>query len=137
VSRCSSPRTPYSIVRLLPEIALKLSIRLPPTCDTARAEAALKAALEVDPPYRAQVAFDCDPPADGWNAPSPAPWLEQSRALASQRIYGQEVGYAGCGGTIPFMSMLGRQFPHTQFFVTGVSGPHANAHGPNEFLHVD
>ena len=36
-----------------------------------------------------------------------------------------------------FMGMLGEQFPKTQFFITGVLGPHANAHGPNEFLHID
>jgi acetylornithine deacetylase/succinyl-diaminopimelate desuccinylase-like protein len=43
----------------------------------------------------------------------------------------------GCGGTIPFMAMLGARFPATQFFITGVLGPQSNAHGPNEFLHVD
>jgi hypothetical protein len=32
--------------------------------------------------------------------------------------------------------MLGERFPEAQFLVTGVLGPHANAHGPNEFLHV-
>jgi hypothetical protein len=32
--------------------------------------------------------------------------------------------------------MLGEKFPETQFLVTGVLGPHANAHGPNEFLHI-
>jgi hypothetical protein len=31
------------------------------------------------------------------------------------------------------MAMLGERFPSTQFFVTGVLGPQANAHGPNEF----
>jgi hypothetical protein len=34
------------------------------------------------------------------------------------------------------MGMLGERFPRTQFFVTGVLGPQANAHGPNEFLHI-
>jgi len=33
--------------------------------------------------------------------------------------------------------MLGERFPSTQFLVTGVLGPHSNAHGPNEFLHID
>ena len=42
----------------------------------------------------------------------------------------------GEGGTIPFMDMLGRKFPRAQFLITGVLGPHSNAHGPNEFLHV-
>jgi len=40
------------------------------------------------------------------------------------------------GGTIPFMAMLGEKFPQAQFLITGVLGPHSNAHGPNEFLHI-
>jgi di/tripeptidase len=42
----------------------------------------------------------------------------------------------GTGGSIPFMGMLGKKFPKAQFLVTGLLGPHSNAHGPNEFLHV-
>jgi acetylornithine deacetylase/succinyl-diaminopimelate desuccinylase-like protein len=42
----------------------------------------------------------------------------------------------GEGGTIPFMGMLAALFPRAQFVVTGVLGPHSNAHGPNEFLHL-
>jgi hypothetical protein len=42
----------------------------------------------------------------------------------------------GEGGTIPFMAMLGKHFPEAQFLITGVLGPHSNAHGPNEFLHI-
>jgi hypothetical protein len=34
------------------------------------------------------------------------------------------------------MAMLGAKFPNAQFLITGVLGPHSNAHGPNEFLHV-
>ena len=34
------------------------------------------------------------------------------------------------------MGMLGEKFPQTQFVITGVLGPHSNAHGPNEFLHI-
>ena len=44
--------------------------------------------------------------------------------------------YLGEGGTIPFMAMLGTKFPAAQFVITGVLGPHSNAHGPNEFLHL-
>jgi len=32
--------------------------------------------------------------------------------------------------------MLGEKFPGAQFMITGVLGPHSNAHGPNEFLHI-
>jgi acetylornithine deacetylase/succinyl-diaminopimelate desuccinylase-like protein len=122
---------------LLPVITLKLSLRLPPTCDPARAERAVKEALEHNPPYGAQVRFDSGGSTAGWNAPAFAPWLEESITHASRRIYGREAVHVGCGGTIPFMGMLGERFPRTQFFITGVLGPHSNAHGPNEFLHLE
>jgi hypothetical protein len=28
-------------------------------------------------------------------------------------------------------------YPSTQFVITGILGPSSNAHGPNEFLHID
>jgi len=121
---------------LLPQLAVKLSLRLPPSCDAGRAARAVREALERDPPYGAQVSFEASG-TGGWNAPALAPWLEESIARASRSVYGRDAVYLGCGGTIPFMGMLGEQFPQTQFFITGVLGPHANAHGPNEFLHLD
>lgn len=121
---------------LLPQLTVKLSLRTPPTCDAPRAAEALREALERDPPYGAEVRFAPDSANTGWNAPAFAPWLEQSIARASQAVYGRDAVSIGCGGTIPFMGMLGERFPRTQFFITGVLGPHANAHGPNEFLHI-
>jgi acetylornithine deacetylase/succinyl-diaminopimelate desuccinylase-like protein len=122
---------------LLPAITLKLSLRLPPTCDPERAGAALRTALEHDPPYNAQVHFEAEPGTGGWNAPPFAPWLERALHSASQTLFGRDAVHVGSGGTIPFMGMLGQRFPRTQFFVTGVLGPQSNAHGPNEFLHID
>src|SRR2546430_16687627 len=52
------------------------------------------------------------------------------------RSFGAPPAYMGEGGSIPFMAMLGEKFPQAQFVVTGVLGPHSNAHGPNEFLHI-
>jgi acetylornithine deacetylase/succinyl-diaminopimelate desuccinylase-like protein len=122
---------------LLPELALKLSLRLPPTAHAGRAAAAVRAALERDPPYGAQVRFETESGTSGWNAPAFAPWLVESLARTSQRVFGREALHVGAGGTIPFMGMLGERFPRTQFFITGVLGPHSNAHGPNEFLHIE
>jgi acetylornithine deacetylase/succinyl-diaminopimelate desuccinylase-like protein len=122
---------------LLPEITLNLSLRLPPTCNAERAQDAVRRTLERDPPYGAQVQFESEGAAAGWNAPPLAPWLESSIRDASRKIFAEDAVHVGCGGTIPFMGMLGERFPKTQFFVTGVLGPHANAHGPNEFLHID
>lgn len=120
---------------LLPFSTAKLSVRLPPTLEGQRACVAMKTALEADPPYGADILFDGD--ADnGWNAPALAPWLEASLNRASLAAFGKPVVFHGEGGSIPFMAMLGDKFPDTQFVVTGVLGPHSNAHGPNEFLHI-
>ena len=122
---------------LLPQLSVKISLRTPPTCDAPQAARAVREALERDPPYGAEVRFEPGAANTGWNAPTFAPWLEQSIGRASQAIYGRDAVHIGCGGTIPFMGMLGERFPRTQFFITGVLGPHANAHGPNEFLHIE
>jgi acetylornithine deacetylase/succinyl-diaminopimelate desuccinylase-like protein len=121
---------------LLPYSTAKLSIRLPPTCDATKATAAIKRELEKSAPYGAEVEFDADDGQTGWNAPKLAPWLEQSLKKASEAHFGRTVAFMGEGGSIPFMAMLGEKYPGTQFVVTGLLGPHSNAHGPNEFLHI-
>ena len=121
---------------LLPYSTAKLSLRLPPTLEADKARAAMKTALEAAPPYEAEVVFDVPRGDNGWNAPTLAPWLETSLNKASQAAFGAPVAFQGEGGSIPFMAMLGEKFPGTQFVVTGVLGPHSNAHGPNEFLHI-
>jgi acetylornithine deacetylase/succinyl-diaminopimelate desuccinylase-like protein len=121
---------------LLPFTEAKLSLRLPPTLDAEAAAALLRSLLEKDPPHNAQVELDLGSSATGWNAPALAPWLEQSLERASQAAFGAPPAYMGEGGSIPFMAMLGEKFPQAQFVVTGVLGPHSNAHGPNEFLHI-
>lgn len=121
---------------LLPSLALKLSLRLPPTVDAEASAAAVRRELEREPPYGAQVRFEIESASEGWHAPVCEPWLEASMQRASLAVFGRPMLYTGVGGTIPFMAMLGRRFPRTQFMITGVLGPLSNAHGPNEFLHL-
>lgn len=121
---------------LRPFTALKLSLRLPPTCDADAASGYLKALLEQDPPYNATVRVEMEQAASGWNAPASSPWLEQALNRASTTYFGKPAVSMGEGGSIPFMGLLGRKFPQAQFLITGVLGPHSNAHGPNEFLHL-
>jgi acetylornithine deacetylase/succinyl-diaminopimelate desuccinylase-like protein len=121
---------------LRPFTAVKLSLRLPPTLDGTGAGELLKRLLEKDPPYGCKVEFALEKATSGWNAPALAPWLEQSVDAASRQFFGPPPAYNGEGGSIPFMGMLGEKFPGAQFLITGVLGPHSNAHGPNEFLHI-
>jgi acetylornithine deacetylase/succinyl-diaminopimelate desuccinylase-like protein len=122
---------------LRPRTAFKLSLRLPPLVDGPKALAELKSVLEFDAPYKAKVSFRPDRGiATGWNAPNLEPWLARALDTASEASFGSPCGFLGQGGTIPLMSMLETGFPKAQFMVCGVLGPHSNAHGPNEFLHV-
>jgi acetylornithine deacetylase/succinyl-diaminopimelate desuccinylase-like protein len=121
---------------LRPHTAVKLSLRIPPTLDGGKAGDLLKRLLEKDPPYGASVSFELEKASSGWNAPALSPWLEASVDAASKQYFGPPPAYMGEGGTIPFMGMLGDKFPNAQFLITGVLGPHSNAHGPNEFLHI-
>ncbi|MDM0046187.1 M20/M25/M40 family metallo-hydrolase [Variovorax dokdonensis] len=123
---------------LRPRTAFRLSLRLPPLVDSASALAEVKRVLEDSPPYRAGVRFVPDRGhAKGWNAPAYAPWLEETLDLASRACFdGRGFASIGQGGTIPLMGLLGSTYPAAQFMACGVLGPNANAHGPNEFLHV-
>jgi acetylornithine deacetylase/succinyl-diaminopimelate desuccinylase-like protein len=122
---------------LLPYTVLKLSFRLPPTVDANDAAVAVKSVLEADTPPLVKVEFNADSSMAGWNAPEIAPWLEASMQKASDAFFGKPSMYMGTGGTIPFMGMLGERFPKAQFLITGLLGPKSNAHGPNEFLHIE
>lgn len=120
---------------LLPQLTYKMSLRLPPTLTADTAAAAVTRLLQSDPPFGARVTVTASG-ANGWNAPALAPWLDEVTDQSSQEFFGKGACYIGLGGSIPFMAMLGERFPEAQFLITGVLGPHANAHGPNEFLHT-
>lgn len=120
-----------------PKTSLKLSMRLPPPVEPKVAADAIQKALEQNPLYNAKVSFSVGDCSKGWNAPALSDWLAEASHEASEMYFGQSAAYMGEGGTIPFMGMLGEQFPEAQFMITGVLGPQSNAHGPNEFLHLD
>ena len=119
---------------LRPHTTLGLSFRIPPTCDPDAAIAQLREVVESDPPNDAVVSVEIGESAPGWNATETADWLAAALDEASQAHFGSPARYWGLGGSIPFMAMLGDQYPDAQFVITGVLGPESNAHGPNEFL---
>lgn len=121
---------------LRPYTQLQLSMRIPPLVDPIKAQNALEKTLIENPPYNASVSVHFEEAASGWNAPETADWLGKAMNDASVDYFGESSCSLSEGGTIPFMAMLGEQFPDAQFVITGVLGPGSNAHGPNEFLHV-
>jgi len=121
---------------LRPETAIKLSLRLPPLVQPEPVEKALIEVLTKNVPYGARATYTVEKGNPGWSAPLLHPWLESALSKASFTFYQKPVRLMGEGGSIPFMGMLGKTYPETQFVITGVLGPGSNAHGPNEFLHI-
>lgn len=119
---------------IIPELKVKLSLRTPPTADANKIATELKNNLESNPPFGANVQFELNHASPGWHAPLLESWLKESCDQASSLFFGANSAFLGEGGSIPFMAMLGKKFPKAQFLITGVLGPHSNAHGPNEFL---
>lgn len=120
-----------------PGLALKLSLRLPPTADPDSAARAVKETLEAEPPYGAQVSFEVAGTGAGWAAGEEPRWLRASLTRGSRTFFGAPPARLGVGGGIPVVDLLGRAFPSAQLLVTGLLGPGANPHGPDESLHLD
>ena len=117
----------------------RLSIRLPPTLGPVAAYLAINSAIKSSPiPYNAQVTVTFETGAKGFEAPELHSWLETALQDASHTYFGENKDclFYGEGGTIPLMGDLQELFPTAQFIVTGVLGPGANAHGPNECLDI-
>ena len=121
---------------LLPYTTAKLSLRLPPTLDADAAGAMLKTLFEKDPPYGARVRFAPQAASPGWNAPALAPWLEPRWRAPRRARSGRRRPIWARAAASRSWRCSARNSREAQFVVTGVLGPHSNAHGPNEFLHL-
>ena len=126
------PRDGGNVLR--PSTTLKFSLRLPPDVDAQVATDAIISAIRTD--EGAHITIDMEAAAQGWVAPPLGPGVAAILSAVSKERFGREPAFVGEGGSIPFLADLQRGFPGTQFVATGVLGPHSNAHGPNESLHI-
>jgi len=129
-----SPEDAGNVLR--PFTTLVLSFRLPPTANSAVAVEAVRKALTTDVPYGATVELSRIEHADGWNAPTLAPWLSDTLDAAGKEVFGAPWRTVALGGSIPFMGLLHEAYPDAQFLVTGAVGPDSNCHVPDEWLHL-
>jgi len=115
----------------------RISMRLPPAMDPKKAEAILLEKLTNDPPYGAKITVSGGHCGAGWCMKELSPKLDKAIRAAGAEFYdGKPAGSYGMGGSIPFLSELEKMFPDTQIVAFGVLGPNANAHGPNEMIHL-
>lgn len=119
-----------------PSIKVQLAFRVPPGVDVKQAIAAIRKQLAEQVPNNAKVSFELYSAEDGWASGKMPQWLDACLNTASNKYFGKDAVSYGMGGTIPFIDIIAKKYPDAHCLVTGVLGPHSNAHGPNEFLHI-
>lgn len=89
--------------------------------------------LSSDPPWGAKVTVTPGAAGDPWLIEPEGPaFAAAERAL--EKGFGVKPVYIGCGGSIPFVEPLTKQFGGIPALLIGVEDPLCNAHGENESL---
>lgn len=121
---------------LRPYTSVKLSFRIPPTCNAVAAADKIKSLFESNPPYQSTVKFNLNGVSSGWNMENFTDDFSDIIMNSSKYFFDNPAAYIGEGGSIPLISMLQEMFPESKHLVIGLVGPKSNPHGPNEFLHI-
>lgn len=121
---------------MLPSVKAKISLRIAPGEEPEHALGLLKAHLEANLPFGAEISYgetELGKPfsshAGGW-----------AKTLAEQALsaaWGTKSVNIGIGGSIPFIADLTQVFPDAQILVTGVEDPDSRAHSPNESVDLE
>jgi len=120
---------------VIPAARAKVSLRVAPGDDPARAREALAAHLRAHAPWGVQVTVQAGGAAAPYAAHTGGPaYAAMHSALAE--AWGRPAADIGAGGSIPFVTAYAQIVPAAQILVTGVEDPDTRAHGANESLHL-
>lgn len=121
------------------EIALKLSIRVPPNINLERAVEQLRNTVTRQVPFNAISTLEDISTSAGWT-PNASEQTQKTEAIlnsCSQAVFNEKLAFCATGGSIPIISEFEKQLPNTSIVLTGALGPHSNAHGPDESLDIE
>jgi len=128
-----APPVAKAINQLVPAARAKVSLRIAPGDDPARAMDALVAHLESHAPWGAWVSVTRGTAADAIALDAVGPAHDAFReGLAA--AWGREPVHIGVGGSIPIVAAFREAFPEAAILLTGVSDPASRPHGPDESL---
>jgi len=128
-----APRVRETSNQLVEWARAKVSLRIVRGMDPHRCLKQLCDFLAQDPPWGAQVQVHPGAAGDPWYLEPEGPaFAAAERAL--EKGFGRKPVYIGCGGSIPFVEPLTRQFGGIPALLIGVEDPLCNAHGENESL---
>jgi acetylornithine deacetylase/succinyl-diaminopimelate desuccinylase-like protein len=117
---------------LVPRARARVSLRLSPGDDPARARAALADHLRAAAPWGVAVEVTPSPAsADGFLADTTGPGYRAALS-ALERAYGKPAVKLGSGGSIPLVTLLDRALPDAEIVIWGAEDPGANIHSADE-----
>lgn len=109
-----------------------VSLRVPPGGDATEATRLLRAHLEAHTPWGARVRTEQVGQGQPFRADTKSPaYAAMAEAMASA-YPGEEMQYAGQGGSIPLCNTLSMLYPEAEILLIGLSEPQAQIHAANE-----
>ena len=124
---------------IVKDLKLRCSMRLAPTHKGTEVVEKLRAKLteETEDTFGAKISFEVNGIADGFCAPELDERLTKIVYESTQEVFnGNDPIFIGCGGAIPFMEVMSREFPGVAFLLTGVGFSDSGAHSANENLRL-
>ncbi|MFJ9725685.1 dipeptidase [Streptomyces sp. NPDC101209] len=109
-----------------------VSLRVPPGVDAVEATKLLQAHLEARTPWGARVAVEQVGQGQPFSADTASPAYAAMAQAMAVAYPGQEMQYAGQGGSIPLCNTLATLYPEAEILLIGLSEPEAQIHAVNE-----
>ncbi|WP_121715179.1 dipeptidase [Streptomyces sp. E5N91] len=109
-----------------------VSLRVPPGVDAAEATKLLQAHLETRTPWGARVAVEQIGQGQAFRADTTSPAYQAMADAMAVAYPGEEMQYAGQGGSIPLCNTLASLYPQAEILLIGLSEPEAQIHAVNE-----
>ncbi|MFF8780545.1 dipeptidase [Streptomyces sp. NPDC015140] len=109
-----------------------VSLRVPPGVDAAEATKLLQAHLEARTPWGARVAVEQIGQGQAFRADTSSPAYQAMADAMSVAYPGEQMQYAGQGGSIPLCNTLATLYPEAEILLIGLSEPEAQIHAVNE-----
>lgn len=109
-----------------------VSLRVPPGVDAAAATKLLEAHLAAHTPWGARVSTEQIGQGQPFRADTASPAYAAMAEAMAVAYAGQEMQYAGQGGSIPLCNTLASLYPQAEILLIGLSEPQAQIHAVNE-----
>ncbi|MPY33742.1 dipeptidase [Streptomyces adustus] len=110
----------------------KVSLRVPPGVDAVEATKLLQAHLETHTPWGARVRTEQVGQGQAFSAETASPAYTAMAEAMTVAYPGQQMQYAGQGGSIPLCNTLASLYPEAEILLIGLSEPEAQIHAVDE-----